>query len=189
MGDACDSQAGVANRFLYFDPLTGDSQLQASGIWTMEFDRWLYADDVNPSQLILDTPLTDVDVWVGVDIDTRSVSGVQVALIIRDPGGAPYYYGELFDAGTSPHLSITHFDGSTYNALSVDPIAAFPSGAITVHLTARGGATPTFDYQLLSSTESRTTTSPAPGYTGGGFLLIGFGNNSGAVRYVAIVGT
>ena len=190
VGDTCDAETFVANqRWMLFDPMTSaTSRFQRSAGWTVEADRWLYADGVDPSQLILDLPLTNVDVWVGVDFGTIGTGGVQAALVIRDAGPAQYYYGELFDAGGDPHLSITEYNSGNYNALTNDSLPAMPAGEATLLLRARSTPSLQFVYTLVGSV-SGTTNFATPNYVGGGFLLLGFGNHSGAVRYVAIIGS
>jgi hypothetical protein len=153
----------------------------------MGADSWDFVQSGSPQNLIRTEGVTDVDVWVGLDItNTTGGSGRQLAIVIRESNNNPYYYGEIFDAGGGGFLHIEHYDGVNYNAIASVMYGAFPMNtSVTEHLTARAGASPVFAFGI----NSMSLNSPAAGYVSGELILIATGNCSGSVRYIAIIGS
>lgn len=185
VGDACDPQPDIARQqWLYFSPMTGPIPWTENppDAWTINADDWHY-DDVSPqTQLLRAGRVEDVDVWVGIDVETLGTGGRQVALIINGAGGV-YWYGELYDGGSGARLSITEFDGSgDYFARTTTPAGPeFPIGPVELQLSARPGASFTLRSGALM------TTYATPSYTGNELVILAFGNHSGRVRYIAII--
>jgi hypothetical protein len=183
VGDVCDPQPGIANQsWLLFAPMTAPtlSDFNWGSQWTPRDDDWEYIDAANPAQLIRTGMVADVDVWVGFDVLAIGSGGVQAAIVIN--GTAPYWYTEIFDNGTAAVLNITEFTGASYVARSSMMIGpTFPLGAVELHLSARAGVS------FTGEANGAVTSAPTVGYTGDQFVLVGFGNHSGRVRYIAIV--
>jgi hypothetical protein len=190
VGDICDPQPAMGNQhWIAFSPMIGDDGVieTAGSTWTMGADTWDFTMDTIPQNLIRTDPVKDVDVWVGEDITTTTgAGGRQLAIVIRDMANTPYYYGEVFDAGTSTRLHIEYYDGTNYNALTSDAFAGgFPSNtSLDLHLQASAAAN-TFTFTAAGQSTSAATA----GYAGGAFILIATGNCSGRIRYIAIVGS
>ena len=193
VGDACDPEPQAANQqWLLFAPMTeAPAGLTLGGNWApnLDGDSFGYIDVQNPNQIFRSGQLVgNLDVWVGATVESIGAGGRQAAIIVNDGAVNPYYYGELFDNGTSANVVITYFDGQGYSAQAQNPAgASFPLGDLLLHYTARVGGLLTM--RASSANGVSVAGFVAASYAGGTNLILGFGNHSGRVRYIAIVAT
>jgi len=183
VGDVCDPEP-TNNRqsWVLFESMTSATSLtMGAGGWTLNTDDYSFFDQTDPAQLLYTGTIQDIDAWIGFDIDTLGTGGLQAA-IITNGMMVPYWYGELYDGGSGARISISEFDGTNYNARSTTPVAAtFPVGPNELYLSARVGGT----YTLRSGALSTSFGTPA--FTQQKYIIFGFGNLSGRVRYIAII--
>jgi hypothetical protein len=186
VGDVCDREPAVARQqWKLFAPMTGPTLpafASTGSAWTMNADDWHYMDVGSQVQLLRDGGLvSDVDAWVGIDVEALGTGGIQAAIIL-DGTNVPYWYGELFGDATTARISITEYTGTTYVARTQMPVGgAFPLGPNDLYLSATVGGSHTLRLGSLM------TTFATPAHTGQRFLIFAFGNHSGRVRYLAII--
>lgn len=184
VGDACDPEPTNGRQsWTLFAPMTSalTIAMQPANAWTLNADDYSYADVTNPSQIIYQGTISDIDVWVGFDVEAIGTPGIQAA-IITNGMMVPYWYGELYDGGMGARISISEYDGTNYLARTQTAAGAtFPLGAHDMYMTARVGGF----YELRL--DGLTTTFNTPAFTEQRNIIFAFGNNSGRVRYIAIV--
>jgi hypothetical protein len=187
VGDICDSEPTVSRQqWALFSAMTDASVPFAAGpagAWTMNSDDWHY-NNVEPvqAQLIRTKLTTDVDIWVGIEVEQLGSNGAQAAIVINGTN-TPYYYGEIFDGGTGARVQVIQSDGSSYLALDSTPLGtSFPLGRTDIYVAART-AGPSFTI----GARGQAASAAAPGYGGDMLLILAFSRHSGRVRYIGVV--
>ena len=190
VGDACDPQPTMANQsWQLFAPLTmGNIGFARSGDWTLNADDWSFVDQTNPNQLIRTNPaVANVDIWVGVTVDSLATGGRQAAIVIHNGAGNPYFYGELYESGTA-RVNLMEYDGASFFVRDSQVFGGtMPLGYTQLYLRARTGADFFFEANTPAGTFQATFATPS--YAGAMNTIFAFGNNTGRVHYIAIVTT
>jgi hypothetical protein len=109
-------------------------------------------------------------------------------MLVQDSPQGAYFYGEVID-NPATSVQIQDYDGSGYTTLASQPLATtFPLGAMTAHLTTRGGSAPTFTLSI-DAPGRVTATAETPGYAGAPNLVVVLSGLTADVRYLAIIKT
>lgn len=140
VGDACDPLPAASERFVFFDPFVAPNA---------EWDYGSIAQVANDSLVIpgigkgtspeLATPPASERYTIVGSAGNVGTGDRQLSIQVGDASTPGRYYCELYEDATRRYLSITDtLDGSTYNSLAKQPLAApFANGPLTLTLDHR----------------------------------------------------
>lgn len=194
VGDACDPQPALGlQRWILFEPMldAASSEFQVGSPWVQNADSISGPNSSNQVQLIRDSMLLAAQVIVGLDIINVDPTH-QLAIVIRDSGGVPYNYVELFNGGAGPRLQVMEFDGTNYNLVKGVPLGAgttTPLGRGSLRLGAQVFGMQSMVLAADIAGVSGFVMEQTPSYAGGRFLLLGFTDAAVEIHYVAIIGS
>jgi hypothetical protein len=134
VGDACDPNPDTpTEHFALFDPLLTNPFSFSPGDLTTIPDAVIANGSADEIMFSLPLQISDDLIQIGGEITyLGDPNDQQIAMSNMFSTTTPFDYAELFESGAQRYVAITHFDGTTYDNLTVTGITSdIPTGAFT----------------------------------------------------------